>query len=172
MEQRGALVIKKKSDLHYSDEMIFAKAQTEGITNAHLREEVEHRLLWFIGKAQRNRIAYYTLSIVSMVSGAVIPVLNGLGRKGTPSLVDVLVSVLAALGGLATGICTLFNCQETWNRNRKFAEQLKKDCLQCRLAEHELSEAEKDLAASFLELTKDELGEWLKQKHSGPASKG
>jgi len=163
--------MKNRSHLYYKDEMTFAKTQAEGILNAKLRSEVEHRLFWFIGKAQRNRIAYYALSIISMVSGAVIPVLNGLGRKGEPSLVDILVSVLAALGGLAAGICALFNCRETWSRNRKFAEQLKNDCLQCRLAGEELSEAEKELAASFLNLTKDELGEWLKQKQNKPETK-
>jgi len=148
--------------------MVFAKTQAEGIPNAKLRSEVEHRLLWFLGKAQRNRIAYYTLSIISMVSGAAIPVLNGLGRKGAPSLVDILVSVLAALGGLATGLCALFSCQETWNRNRRYAEQLKSDCLQCRLVAENLSEAEKELTDSFLRLTKEELGEWFKQRQSKP----
>ena len=111
-------------------ELRYVQAQLEAIKNETIQRRVENTLLWYIRKANRSRAAYYVATITSIAASAVIPVLNTMSANGTGcfSLKDTLISVIAAVGGVAVSVCTLFNFKEAWSRNRKYAEGLKHEC--------------------------------------------
>ena len=113
----------------FIDEMRYAESQIADILDEKIRRRVETSLMWYVHKAKRSRIAYYVLSIVSIAASAVIPVINtiGAGSKGSFTAKDTIISLVAAIGGVAVSVCTLFNLKEAWNRNRSYAERLKQE---------------------------------------------
>lgn len=113
----------------YLSEMRFAESQIADIADEKIRRRVETSLMWYVHKAKRSRLAYYVLSIISIAASAVIPVINtiGAGGAGGSSAKDTIISLVAAIGGVAVSVCTLFNLKEAWNRNRSYAEWLKQE---------------------------------------------
>ena len=111
-------------------ELAYVETQLEAIEDETVRNRTRNTLMWYIRKANRSRAAYYFATIVSIAASAAIPVINTLGAQssGGFSLKDTLISLIAAVGGVAVSICTLFNFKEAWNRNRRYAEALKSEC--------------------------------------------
>ena len=104
--------------------------QPNYIDDETVRRRTENTLLWYIRKANRSRAAYYIATVISIAASAAIPVINTLGAQnnGGFSFKDTLISLIAAIGGVAVSVCTLFNFKEAWNRNRRYAEALKSEC--------------------------------------------
>jgi hypothetical protein len=124
----GGLSVKKNSG--NAIELSYVQLQLEAIPDETVRLRTENTLLWYIRKANRSRAAYYIATVISIAASAAIPVINTLGASsgGGFSLKDMLISLIAAIGGVAASVCVLFNFKEAWNRNRRYAEALKSEC--------------------------------------------
>lgn len=151
----------------FANEMRYAESLIEDIPNERIRRRVETSLMWYIHKAKRSRIAYYVLSIISIAASAVIPVINtvGAGSGGGLTVKDTIISLVAAIGGVAVSICTLFNLKEAWNRNRSYAERLKQELFYYRTRSNNYtdkpdSEAEKEFIRCMEGLNDEESKSW------------
>ena len=111
-------------------ELNYVRTQMEAIADNAVRRRTENTLLWYIRKANRSKTLYYIATVISIAASAAIPVINTLGAQsnGGFSLKDTLISLIAAIGGVAVSVCTLFNFKEAWSRNRRYAEALKSEC--------------------------------------------
>ena len=89
-------------------------------------------LQWYIRKANRNRIGYYFLSIITVL----FPLLNAAFinmderylpefMKADISEVHMFFTVLSILTSLASSMLALFNVKEKWNIYRSAADYLK-----------------------------------------------
>ena len=117
----------KKSKAKFANEMRYATSQIRKIQNEEIRERVENTLMWYINKAKHSRAMYYVLSLISIATSAAIPVINSFNSDAF-FWKDSLISGIAALGGVAASVCALFTLKVSWNRNRCYAEQLKREC--------------------------------------------
>ncbi len=109
-----------------ANEIEYARDLILSIEDEILRKRVENSLLWFINKAKSSKFFFYLLSVMGIVFGAVVPVINSFEIDN--SIMRPLISIIAVLGSISIGICTLFNFKETWIRNRSSAESLKNEC--------------------------------------------
>jgi hypothetical protein len=146
-------------------ELRYVQTQLEAIKNEAVQRRVENTLLWYIRKANRSRMAYYATTIISIAASAAIPVLNTLSAKGASfSLKDTLISGIAAVGGIAVSVCTLFNFKEAWNRNRKYAEGLKHECFlyETHISPYDKADADEVFIQRLENLSAEESQAWGK----------
>jgi hypothetical protein len=110
-------------------ELEYVYSQLSDIKDSMIRNRVENVLLWYVNKAKKSKAAYYAAMIISIFASASIPVISTINSNpGGVSTKDIIISCIAAISGISTSICALFNFKEAWNRNRKYAEKLKSEC--------------------------------------------
>lgn len=93
---------------------------------SYLNDRVEAQRKWHSTNAGVNKKWYYTLEIITLVAGALIPVVNVLNVLPDPWL-RVLSSVLATIVVIAAGLNKLYGFQENWLHYRLVAEALKRE---------------------------------------------
>ena len=120
----------KTKNASFANEMRYTASQIRDIADEKIRRRAENTLMWYVNKAKRSRALFYLFSLISIAASAAIPVINtiGSGSRGSFSTKDTIISLVAAIGGVAVSVSTLFNLKEAWNRNRRYAERLKQEC--------------------------------------------
>ena len=93
---------------------------------SYLDDRVEAQRKWHSTEAGVNKRWYYTLEIVILTAGALIPVVNVLDVLPGPWL-RVLSSVLATIIVIAAGANKLYGFQENWLHFRLVSEALKRE---------------------------------------------
>jgi hypothetical protein len=93
----------------------------------YLNDRIETQIKWHSEKATWNKAKYYLAEIITLVSGASIPVINVLDVFSDPSIVRMLSASLAALGVIAAGISKLYKFQENWLNFRALAEAMRRE---------------------------------------------
>lgn len=93
---------------------------------SYLNDRVEAQRKWHSTEAGENKRWYYTLEIITLVAGALIPVVNVFDVLPTPWL-RVLSSVLATIVVIAAGLNKLYGFQENWLHYRLVSEALKRE---------------------------------------------
>lgn len=115
----------KKQVREKSNELLYVPLLLQHIGDPIIVGHIENALYWYIRKAKRSRCLFYILSLLGIVSGACVPVINCLGIDA--NLKSVLTSVVAVLGSISISVCSLFNFRESWRRNRVAAERIKRE---------------------------------------------
>jgi hypothetical protein len=89
-------------------------------------EFVENAIYWYVLQANMFKALFYTFSVLSILCGASVPIINSLPvlDDGAKLLVS---SIVAVSGSVCISICSLFNCKEAWRRNRVAAEKIKRE---------------------------------------------
>ena len=126
-----------------ADEFHYALKLTSRIEDEVERERIENAWFWYIRKARWAKYLFYLLSVLGVLSGAAVLIINCLPLESI--LKGILTSIAAVLGSASTAMCALFTLKETWRRNRSFAETIKTECFDY------LSSS-----AAYFEKTKDE----------------
>jgi hypothetical protein len=93
----------------------------------YLNDRIEAQINWHSEKANWNKTKYYLAEIITLVSGAIIPVINVVDVFPDPAMVRMLSASLAALAVLAAGISKLYKFQENWLNFRALAEALRRE---------------------------------------------
>jgi hypothetical protein len=97
---------------------------------SYLDERLREQAEWHSSKATRNKNKFYTVEIITLIAGALIPVLNVItidSWKNFPHVQRLGSALLAALIVVATGISKLYKFQENWLTYRGLTEELKRE---------------------------------------------
>ena len=108
-------------------EEIIDSLSLNDLQKRYLRERWLDQLLWFERKAVQNQRRYYTLRLLTIVGGVIVPTivsLNVLTDEGAEALAWVTfgVSLVVALAAALEGF---FRYGERWRTYRRTAESLK-----------------------------------------------
>lgn len=106
-------------------------------------------LQWYIRKANRNRIGYYILSIITVL----FPLLNAAFinmdeaylpefMRTNSSMIHIVFTVLSILTSFASSMLALFNVKEKWNIYRSAAEYIKMQYIEFEASTKEKTEQE------------------------------
>jgi hypothetical protein len=101
--------------------------EVDDLHKRFLRDRWLNELLWFEDKADRNQRRHYTLRLVTIVGGVVVPSLVGLSLK--TSLAATAVSwatfTVSLFVALAAALESFFGFGERWRTFRRDVESLK-----------------------------------------------
>ncbi len=94
---------------------------------SYLAERLESQRKWHSGKARWNKKWFYTLEIMTLMSGALIPVINVSSIGGVEiTAVQFLSALLASVVVISTGLNKLYKFQENWLNFRALSEDLER----------------------------------------------
>ncbi len=159
--------MKTKNDkkIDNGNEYYYTKNLIKRIENDAIRERIENLLIWYIRESTLLQIWYYILTIISIVSGASIPIISLFNDFKSK---DIIISIVSALGVLSLSMCTLFSVEENWKRYRRYAEILKRETFQYISKSGVYLEGKKNKSQLFIDriemLTSAETEEWYKLK--------
>jgi hypothetical protein len=97
---------------------------------SYLDERLRDQAQWHSGKATRNKNKFYTVEVITLIAGALIPVLNVITIERWPNFSHFQrlgSALLAALIVVATGIGKLYKFQENWLTYRGLTEELRRE---------------------------------------------
>lgn len=103
---------------------------------AYIKGRLEDQSKWHSDKAAWNKKCHYTTEIITLVAGALIPVVNVLDVPSGISL-QVASASLAALIVVSSSVAKLLKYQENWLSFRAIAEALEREK---ELYEHEVGD--------------------------------
>jgi|GEM_PF-6946158 len=109
-----------------ADEFAYALKLTSRIDDEIQKERIQNAWFWYIRKSRWAKNWFYFLSILGIMSGTGVLVVNCIPLENVSKA--ILTSVTAIIGSTATAVCTLYTFKETWRRNRSFAEIIKIEC--------------------------------------------
>lgn len=133
---------------------------TSSIENELIKKRVKQVLEWNMNKAISNKKIFYRMSISLLILNASIPIINQLDNQ------SILVTCVASLCTIITGIITLLNFKDEWYQYRTCTESIKRECmmLNCRCGEYESEEREKLFLIKFEQILLNERTYWEKSK--------
>ena len=115
------------AELERSYSGIIDDLEVDDLHKRFLRDRWLNELLWFEDKADRNQKRHYTLRLVTIVGGVVVPSLVGLSLK--TSLAATAVSwatfSVSLIVALAAALESFFGFGERWRTFRRDVESLK-----------------------------------------------
>jgi hypothetical protein len=91
----------------------------------YLQRRVVPQRKWHAGKARWNKRRYYAMEITTLVSGALIPVVNLCPIS--PARAGLLSALLGGVVVIATAIAKLCKFQENWLQFRALVETLDRE---------------------------------------------
>lgn len=100
----------------------FVVTMLDMIENDPVRYRLSNLIIWYIDHAEKNKTIYYLLSIITFLSNIMIPVVNVLGTKYHPLVINAW---LAAAASLALAFNAMGHFKDNWTRYRVAAEELK-----------------------------------------------
>ena len=103
------------------DELSSIEIFTSNIENPVIKQRVYQVLSWNIIKSTRYKRMFYILSILVLILNASIPVINQIEKF------PIVVTIVASISTVITGIITLINFKDVWYRYRVTAEKIKTD---------------------------------------------
>lgn len=92
----------------------------------YLEERVESQRKWHSNKATYNKKRYYWGEIISIIAGALIPIINVFNIV-PDDWIRILSTVLASIIVIVSGVGKLVKYQENWLNYRAVAEALKRE---------------------------------------------
>ncbi|HVG19437.1 MAG TPA: DUF4231 domain-containing protein [Blastocatellia bacterium] len=92
----------------------------------YLAARLEEQGRWHSKKATWNKRRYYTVEIITILAGALIPIINAVDGMSEYNR-RLSSSLLAALVVTVVAISKLFKFQENWLNYRAIAESLKRE---------------------------------------------
>lgn len=93
-----------------------------------MKHYLTHELYTYAGRARFYKYCHYVFSIISLSVPALAIVVNNWGN-GIPKG-ERMVSVLAAVATIATGITGIVKFKESWIRYRSYCEILKREVME------------------------------------------
>lgn len=115
------------AELEKSYSGIIDDLEVDDLHKRFLRDRWLNELLWFEDKADRNQKRHYTLRLVTIVGGVIVPSLVGLSLK--TSLAATAVSwatfTVSLIVALAAALESFFGFGERWRTFRRNVESLK-----------------------------------------------
>ena len=97
---------------------------------SYLEERLKEQADWHSKKATFNKNRFYSVEIITLVAGALIPVVNVLNITSWPDFPHfqrLSSALLAALIVVTTGVGKLYKFQENWLTYRGLAEELRRE---------------------------------------------
>lgn len=101
------------------DELSSIEIFTSNIENPVIKQRVYQVLSWNIIKSTRYKRMFYILSILILILNASIPVINQIEKF------PIVVTIIASISSVITGIITLINFKDVWYRYRVTAGENK-----------------------------------------------
>ena len=103
---------------------------------------------------------FYILSILVLILNASIPVINQIEKF------PIVVTIVASISTVITGIITLINFKDVWYRYRVTAEKIKTECmlLNCRLGQYSCVNREKKFLIRIEEILAEDQESWIKSR--------
>jgi Protein of unknown function (DUF4231) len=84
------------------------------------------QVLWMGGRAKQSRNSYYTLRLIAIVSGVIVPALVSVTATGTSSLIIRWATFILSLAvALSTAVEEFFHYGDRWRNYRRTTEMLK-----------------------------------------------
>lgn len=115
------------AELERSYSGIIDDLEIDDLHKRFLRDRWLNEMLWFEDKADRNQKRHYTLRLVTIVGGVIVPSLVGLSLK--TSLAATAVSwatfTVSLIVALAAALESFFGFGERWRTFRRNVESLK-----------------------------------------------
>jgi predicted membrane protein len=95
---------------------------------SYLNERLEKQLNWHSTRASHNKNKFYAVEVITLIAGALIPVINIVELPPTQQFWQRMGSaLLAAIIVVTTGIGKLFKFQENWLTYRGLTEELERE---------------------------------------------
>ena len=115
---------------NFAKEKVYNNILLESLRNElkddNIADSIENIFLWDYKKAIFNKYLYYTLTIISIISIALIPVVNVIEFDFS----SLLVALFAATSVTSVSITNLLMSRESWYRYRKYTEDIRRECIQ------------------------------------------
>ena len=92
----------------------------------YLEDRIDNQQKWHSKKSTQNKQRFYFFEIITLVAGALIPVINVLDIV-PDSWIRWLSTSLAAIILISTGLGRLYKYQENWLNYRDLSEALKRE---------------------------------------------
>lgn len=133
---------------------------TSNIENTIIKQRVYQVLKWNIIKSTNYKRIFYFLSVILLILNASIPVINQIEKF------PIVVTIIASISTVITGIITLINFKDVWHRYRLTAERIKTECmlLNCRLGQYSGIDREKKFMLRFEEILAENQELWIKSR--------
>ena len=130
------------------------------VSYTHLDVYKRQVLSWNIIKSTRYKRMFYILSILVLILNASIPVINQIEKF------PIVVTIVASISTVITGIITLINFKDVWYRYRVTAEKIKTECmlLNCRLGQYSCVNREKKFLIRIEEILAEDQESWIKSR--------
>jgi Protein of unknown function (DUF4231) len=93
----------------------------------YLESRLDEQVKWHLNKAAWNKTWFYTLEVVTIASGALIPIINLISSPQWQVWQRLGSAGLAAIIVVSTGIGRLYKFQENWLTYRGLAEELTRE---------------------------------------------
>jgi hypothetical protein len=115
------------AELEKSYAEIIDGLEIDDLHKRFLRNRWLNELLWFEDKADRNQKRHYTLRLVTIVGGVVVPSLVGLSLKTSiaATAVSWATFTVSLIVALAAALESFFGFGERWRTFRRNVESLK-----------------------------------------------
>mgnify|MGYP001157701937 FL=1 len=142
------------------DELSSIEIFTSNIENPVIKQRVYQVLSWNIIKSTRYKRMFYILSILVLILNASIPVINQIEKF------PIVVTIVASISTVITGIITLINFKDVWYRYRVTVEKIKTECmlLNCRLGQYSCVNREKKFLIRIEEILAEDQESWIKSR--------
>ena len=133
------------------DELSSIEIFTSNIENPVIKQRVYQVL---------SKRMFYILSILVLILNASIPVINQIEKF------PIVVTIVASISTVITGIITLINFKDVWYRYRVTAEKIKTECmlLNCRLGQYSCVNREKKFLIRIEEILAEDQESWIKSR--------
>ena len=147
------------------NERTHAAGLLSAIIDVTLKNRAENLLLWYLNNARRCKFLYNSITVITIICGAVIPVIN---LMSTPSRKDFIVSGIAALGTVLSGVISVFNLKGNWYRYREYTELMKDECFRYiyGIGDYEGKDADLQFADKLSSIALEENKSWLRTKNT------
>lgn len=89
----------------------------------YIKNRVDNQIDWYDKKSTKNKKAYLSIKVCSIIFSAAIPVLTGLSVYSKYYL--IFVSIFGSLTLILTSLSSIFRWHDNWIRYRSISEQLK-----------------------------------------------
>ena len=114
------------------EELQSIESQIEWIQNEGVKKFVRNSFIWSISKAWKYLAFHVTLTALSIVLPAISPIVISF-RHSLPCSWPIITTILSALTTICVALTVSLRVKDLWKEYRNSAEELKRECLACRM---------------------------------------